>query len=392
MNAEKELLCLLARTGLTAYATARVRTIAKMRPDWDWLMRAAAEHRVLPLVYRQLKALGLEEVPEPVFVWAREGFLFNAARNLRFAAQLNALVSLLEKEGIGAVPFKGPVLAQELFGDVALRQFTDLDILVPGNAAWRAVQVLVRAGFRPEITLSASQFRSYAMRNKSLPFGGPERGVPLDLHWDLSGDYTAAAMTHDALKPGFRPVELLGAALVTLGDRDLLIYLCLHATMESWSRLDHVCCVAELIGKNQDLAGVETLKRAGALRSRRCFLAGCSLAHGLLEADLPGFLLDEIERDSNVKEYVGQCMGRLFESLAGEYEHNKSPKFGGAHFLLKDRGVDKLRHLLFLALSPTIEDWRRLRVPGWLGFALYGYRPLRLGLEYLRRRGSYPAA
>ena len=385
---EHELLCLLARTGLSARAATRVGTLVKGRPNWDGLMEAATAHRVLPLVYRQLKALGLEEVPGPVFAWAREAFLLNAAGNLRFAAQLKELVGLLEEEGVPAVPFKGPVLAQEVFGDVALRQFTDLDILVPGKAAWRAVEVLKGAGFRPEISLSASQFRRYAMRNKSLSFGGAERGVPLDLHWDLSGDYTAAAMTYEALEPGFERVELLGAPLVTLGDRDLLIYLCLHAAMESWSRLDHVCCVAELMRRNPDLAGMETLKRAGVLHSRRCLLAGCSLAHGLLEADVPGWLLGMIERDRHVKAYAGQCMGRLFEGRAGAYGNGKRPKFGGAHFLLKDRGVDKLRHLLFLAVSPTVEDWRRLPVPGALGFVLYGYRPLRLGLEAFRRRGG----
>ena len=374
----------MARSEPGARALSRVRALVRGPLDWNRMPQKASLHRVLPLVYRNLKENVPADVPSSILSRLHDAYLRNAARNLKFGVRLQEVCRFLGDRGIEAVPFKGPVLAQEVFGDVALRQFSDLDVLVPKNAAWRAVQVLVGAGFTPEITLSASQFRWYALRNKSLSFGAPEHGVPLDLHWDLSGDYTAAAMTYDALKPGFRRVELLGAPLVTLGDQDLLIYLCLHATMESWSRLDHVCCVGELMGKNPGLAGMEMLSRAGALHLRRCFLAGCSLAHELLEADVPNFLLDEIERDKHVKDYVRQCMGRLFENRSGEYGNEKRPKFGDAHFLLKDRGVDQVRHLLFLAVSPTVEDWRRLPVPGGFGFVLYGYRPLRLGLDFVR--------
>jgi len=348
-------------TGPDERARIRIRDLLRGPVDWDLAVRAASLHRVLPLVYRNLRQIDPEGVPSPVLSLLRDAYLRNAARNLRLATRLKEICGLLGERGIEAVPFKGPVLAQEVFGDLALRQFTDLDVLVPRNAA---------------------------MRNKSLPFGGSHHGAPLDLHWDLSGDYTAAGMTYDALEADFRQVELLGAPLVTLGDRDLVLYLCLHATMESWSRLDHVCCVAELIRKHPDLTGPETLERAGLLHLRRCFLAGCGLAHGLLDADLPGFLLDEVERDANVRKYVRLCMERLFAGRSGEYGAARRPKFGGAHFLLKDRALDRVRHMLFLVLSPTIEDWRRLPVPGSLGFLLYGYRPSRLFLDYARGRAS----
>jgi len=289
----------------------------------------------------------------------------------------------LGEKGIDAIPFKGPVLAQEVFGDVALRQFSDLDVLVPKEAAWAAVKTLLAQGYVPEVFLNESQFWSYAGRNKSLPMVNPDGGVPLDLHWDLSGDYAWAAMTVGSLKTELEPIDLLGTSFVTLGKKVLLIYLCLHATMESWSRLDRLCCVAELVRRHPEVLCPATLEKARHLHLRRCLFAGCGLVHSVLDAPVPAFLLERVARDGHVTAYVGDCRSRLLRR-GDEKINGNSAKFCKRHFLLKDGPGDRFRHLLFLLVSPTIEDWRRLPLPGSLSFLLYGYRPLRLGMDLAR--------
>jgi hypothetical protein len=298
--------------------------------------------------------------------------------------RLKEVLRLLRNRGIEGVPFKGPVLAQEVFGDVALRQFTDLDVLVPREASWAAVKALEAQGFVPEISLTHAQFRSYAARNKSLPMVNPESGVPLDLHWDLSGDYARAPMTVDSFKAELEPVDLLGTTFVTLGKKDLFIYLCLHATMESWSRLDHLCCVAELVQRQPEVLCPETLERARQLHLRRCFLTGCSLIHSVLDAPVPGVLLDRIGRDGHVTAYVRERLKNFWGGNDTDNEKREGLKFSRQHLLLKDGLGDQCRYILFLLVSPTIEDWRRLPLPGSLGFLLHGYRPLRLGMDFAR--------
>lgn len=383
-----ELLCLLARTEPDSRAVFRSRALLQGPIDWDLVIERASLHRVLPLFYRNLNKLASSDVPQPALSRLREAYLRNAARNLRLAGRLKEICAILDENGIETAPFKGPVLAQEVFGDVALRQFNDLDVLVPKEAAWSAVKELEARGFVPEIPLTASRFRSYAARNKSLPMvDTTEQGFFLDLHWDLGGDYARAPMTYDSFREGLEAVELLGASFKTLGRKDLLIYLCLHAAMESWSRLDHMCCVAELIKGHPEVLRRETYEEAGRLRLRRCLLAGCFLARIVLDAPVPDFLLERIERDGHVKAYAGDCIRRLFDRAGPESDEGERPKFSGRHMLLKDGPAERFRHMLFLLASPTIEDWRRMPVPGGLGFVLYGYRPLRLAVECMRRKG-----
>ena len=60
----------------------------------------------------------------------RERYHSNARRNLFLVSELLKLLKLLESHGIGAIAFKGPVLALYAYGNLSLRQQLDLDILV----------------------------------------------------------------------------------------------------------------------------------------------------------------------------------------------------------------------------------------------------------------------
>src|SRR3954452_23602598 len=54
----------------------------------------------------------------------------------------------LLQHGIMAVPFKGPTLALLLYGSVAMRSSTDVDLLVSPSRALAARRILERQGFR----------------------------------------------------------------------------------------------------------------------------------------------------------------------------------------------------------------------------------------------------
>ena len=385
LSRENEALCLLARTRLSERARDRVQAPLPGSMDWNEVIRGAADQRVLGMVYRSLKACGWHGVPDGVLECLRESHLVGAARSLRLAALLKDLLRALGEKGIPAAPFKGPVLAQILYGDITMRRFMDLDILVPASKARAAVEVLRAKGYAPEVSFQASQFRAYALRNKSLSLIDHVSGVPVDLHWDLSGDYTGTAMTYEVFEDRFQPVNLLGTACSTLGNEDLLLYLCLHGTMESWTRLDQVCSVAELIQQRPQGLDQGIWKKAKRLRMRRVLLAGCALAEALVDCPVPEFLMDAIGEDRHVRRYTEACILRMFGRDSAANSEEKRPKFSKYHFMLRDGPLEGIRHALFLICSPTIEDWRRLPLPGSLGFLLCGYRPLRLGMDLMRR-------
>ena len=90
-----------------------------------------------PLVYQTLSERpGL--APAAVFEQLRTRYQLNARKNLKFTAELFRILDCLEANSIPAIPLKGPVLAETVFGDLALRDFSDLDVLVHAHDVLRA--------------------------------------------------------------------------------------------------------------------------------------------------------------------------------------------------------------------------------------------------------------
>jgi hypothetical protein len=92
------------------------------------------------------------------------------------------LLQALEGAGIAAVPLKGPLLAEDLYGDPGLRFSSDVDLLVDVSQLEDAVAVLREQGYGPSADVDWQDARP--LLHHALP---PERpGLPpLDLHWRI---------------------------------------------------------------------------------------------------------------------------------------------------------------------------------------------------------------
>ena len=109
-------------------AKGALRDLVREDVDWDAVLQTAREAKVLPLVSRNLCEAAGDLLPTDVAERLRRAFEDHVRRNLQLAAELVRLVRRLAEHGIEALPFKGPVLAQTLYDNLALRQFSDLDL------------------------------------------------------------------------------------------------------------------------------------------------------------------------------------------------------------------------------------------------------------------------
>jgi len=108
----------------------------------------------------------------------RTQFLANAGRNLLLTRKTLKDFKLLESNGILAIPFKGPVLASSLYGNLALRTFSDLDILVVKKDIMKAKDVLLSSGLRWGSQLSSAQKANYKRITDASP--SPTKAAGLD--------------------------------------------------------------------------------------------------------------------------------------------------------------------------------------------------------------------
>ena len=117
--------------------------------DWDFLLRDARENALTPLVARHLSACA-SRIPSGITEALRESMRANVARSLMLTAELIRILDLLRSSGVTAIPYKGPTLAAQAYGDITLRQFDDPDIIIRQQDVPKSTRVTTGIGFSPD--------------------------------------------------------------------------------------------------------------------------------------------------------------------------------------------------------------------------------------------------
>jgi hypothetical protein len=226
--------------------------------DWRHLALAAEAHGLLAAVYLHLRAWsGI--IPERSIRQFRSRFCGNAVRSRWLTGELITLLERFAAHGIRAVPFKGPALAAELYAGVNLREFSDLDILIPRRQV-RAAGLLLRSqGYRP---LSTEQGKLEAEWRFSHNHVYAKGDLVVELHWAIANRAFSLDCDYPSLWHRLRPLKLGGIEIMSLAPEDLLICLCVHGARHCWSRLAWVRDIAELVRRHPKLDWDSALTRA----------------------------------------------------------------------------------------------------------------------------------
>jgi hypothetical protein len=265
---EAALLLQCTRVTLALGDEERIRDLLREGIDWNALLPFAQRHGMVPLLYRHLRGLA-DLVPGKPLDTLRDTALSNAVHSMMLMVELREILRLFEANGIPALPYKGPVLALQLYGETALRQMSDLDVLVRREDAVRAIEVLLERGYRSPHSPSERQRRALFRSDKNYPPHGDGAHPPVEVHWGFAFRHPIRTLGLDELKLGGHVLHLPGGMQVpTFAPEDLLIVLCFHGGRHMWERLAWLCDIAQLI-RTRPLDWDAVLTRAAHLSSRR---------------------------------------------------------------------------------------------------------------------------
>ena len=377
---EFEMLSLCARTVVDSQTSEKIRTHIERGIDWEFLIGSAHQHRVLPLVYRTLASAFANLVPKAAMDHFRGAYSKNAKRNLFLTAELLKIVDLFQANNISIIPYKGPVLAASVYGEVSLRQFGDLDVLVQRSAAERAKDLLISRGYKVKSEIGSEDFAAYMQHEKDLILSSDDGSVYLELHWAINSQQSPIQVRENVLWENLRSYPIGGRQVSIHTAEDLLLILCIHGAKHQWEHLGWLCDIAEIIRAHRDLNWSKLIERATALQGRRILFLGLTLAKTLLGAELPSNVVKTIEADSVVRELAERVKGWVSGenvALVGERERY--------YMALRERPTDKARVALNQMkhyLTPTMRDREALPLRGPLSIVLYLVRPFRLMWEY----------
>jgi hypothetical protein len=372
---EHELLLLCAHRGSPANLHERIVELASAKIDWNYLFLLARRHAVLPLLYRGLESV--ESLPAGFRTRLRDEFRKNATRNTLLAGEMGRLARLFEAESVPLLAYKGPALAQQAFGDITLRRFVDLDVIVRRVDARRAGELLRSLGYVKPEGLTESHEEFLLRRQHNLAYTRDGGLMIVELHWEVAPAHFAAVPVGEGVWERATAVKFFGTEVRCPSPEDLLLALAVHGTKHLWERLAWVCDVAALVNSQPAFDWPHVLRRAKESRVERMLHLVLRLARGLAGAELPESLFDNSD---------DEAVSALSEEVtAFMFSGTKYVPIGFARnvrFNLRARARlrERLDYLRFI-LTPTDGDLSAVSLPAGMSFAYYLLRPLRLALK-----------
>jgi hypothetical protein len=358
---ELELLLVCARRTLSPAEHRRVAGIIAAGIDWPALLPFAIRHKLLPLLalhLRQHDAI----VPQEVRDGLRNFSFQNARWVLQVVSEIVEMLTDFDREGILAVPYKGPVLGAQLYGSLTLRQAGDIDMLIRRSDVGRARDLLQRRGYEPTHTLDAA---GHAFMVQSRYSEGFRRDsiFPVELHWAFTNGDIAFPLELDDLTPRLGTVAIGQRSVPVFAPEDLLLILSVHGSKHRWDRIEWLCGMAEVVRGSPAIDWDELLDRSRKLGIRRMLLLGLLLAHDHLQAPIPASVVRLARSDSPVAELAAEVPILWLEiPEAGEEGSLPTDLF---RLRLRERYRDRIRFVWYRMTTPSRpENWSAILLGG----------------------------
>jgi len=263
LSGEARLLLLCARTKLSDAERTVLRQLIEQGVDWDAVLVAAKSNFVQVLVRRHVLDAAADRVPAGVLVELDRLRTFSTMRAMEVVRIQHMLVKeILDPGAIRHVFVKGASLSQRYYGDVFLRQYRDIDVLVEARSLATIGYALQSRGYvvtNPEWDgFGVQDLAAFCRFTCALEMRSPT-GVLIEIHRTLDNTgcvfstraYLAAAITSSC---GDKPIKVLPTA-------ELFVYLCFHHSRHYWSSL-HWCADLPALGEDPEYAPERVMQLA----------------------------------------------------------------------------------------------------------------------------------
>ncbi|HEV2616030.1 MAG TPA: nucleotidyltransferase family protein [Candidatus Acidoferrales bacterium] len=380
-SAEMQLLATCAREQLNDAERSRLSELVAGKLDWALLLRLADEDGLLPLLHKHLVDADAR-IPPDVMKEISEQSRENAMRGLFLTAELLRVLDKFRERDIQAVPYKGPVLAARAYGSPTLRQFDDLDIVTP-------------QGFMPAV-YDAMESLDYQARLSRQRFTATDpRAIPGEYvfvhktHRAMVELHTEHTLRHFPVRPDIEgmirravSVRMDGKDVPAFAAEDTLLMLAVHGAKDFWGRLIWVADVAEIVKQTPGIDWQVLIAEAKRLKVTRMLNLAFSLAHEILDLEIPPEIVEQVESDETAKLLTRQLSKQL---MSGETAANGVVQRSLYRIRMTGGLWDGIRYWARLSTAPAEEDWEMTDVPKRFSRSYVFLRPFRLWKKYAQR-------
>jgi hypothetical protein len=296
-NWDRDLCQLLLSCLKRGKSDGEAKSLSGLSPErWQAFLKLAAGQRVRPLVWHRIQEKGLANlVPVEVAEAFRKSVLGNTTRNLRLYGELRQLLSMLQSEGLELILLKGIYLASAVYEQIGLREMNDIDVLAHPSDLPRMVEIMTSLGYVP---LSPICMDVTFQTQHHLPRMTKNEWAAFELHWCLVYPGLSYSLDIEDLWKHAVFVQAAGFNARALSPEDLLLHLSVHVSYHHQFNfsLRPFCDIAEIIHRfNSAIDWHAFVEQAIAKKLQRGVYLTLRLAKEMVEADVPAFVLEELQ-------------------------------------------------------------------------------------------------
>jgi hypothetical protein len=326
--------------------------------DWVSLLDLTDRHGVMPLLCQALARIESQVPPEPMRL-LKQRYQTNLHKSLILASELIRVLDCLDALELEVIPYKGVTLAECVYGNIALRQSGDIDLLVRPRDFSRIKDAVRTLGYTPHLPLSELEEQAYLSSGYECAFDCAAGRNLLELQWALQPRFYSVDYDMEHLFRRAVHASVAGRRVKTLSHEDLFLVLSMHAAKHVWARLIWLCDLAQVMtlpNLNWSWIG----NQAQAMGIARIVRVSLHLVRALLGMPAPVAAESVLPDDPSVSLLASEIRTRV---ITGTSVHPESLAYFRLMMQLRERRIDRLRFLQRLAFTPGPGEWKAVRLP-----------------------------
>lgn len=329
----------------------------------------------MPLLYVNLNSICPDKVPIAFLEKLKKEFHKNVHKNLLLTLELVKIMKLLEKNHIKAVTYKGPVLTHSVYGNIAYRQFGDIDILTDKEGALKAKDIMIAEGYKLYPLIKVDD-PTYMELESEFIFINKENGVKVEINWNFEGKFFNFADKPKFLFEDLKEFDINGHKINSFSSPNQLLMLSIHAAKHNWTLLYWICDISHFT-QFEDIDWIQIMEKAEKLGVIRILMINLFLARDLFGLKLPKEILNYT--DSSLLSILIQIKKRIL------HDRKNSLNIAEKFFLdltKREKMSYGVRDCLKGLTHPSYNDFKDLPLPKRLFFIYSFIRPILLFKRY----------
>ncbi len=263
--------------------------------EWVEITSRAIKYQLTSVIYNRLKRTSAwSALPETARAGLHREHMQNTASALARYHRLGQILTDFIQQEIAVIVLKGAFLGEIVYGDEAERTMSDIDLLVPEALIEQAIDRLRSAGYCSFLDHPAQE--DFPFHHHAPPF--VQQGFPtIELHWMLVTPKEKVEIDLDGVWQRAQPAMIADVPVLGLAPEDLLLYLCVHATIHHLKGgLRAVYDIAATCNHYASRIDWENfLSRAHMWKAQRSAFLMLALAKDLLGASVPPPILSALQ-------------------------------------------------------------------------------------------------